>query len=96
MLSTLRSALAEATASTAAAEVGSGPPHTLKAVTETGIVLGEEMREEVLERLRRLGGRIEECGQAALLPSTLVRAAAVSCAPCFHCRLLRANATRAD
>jgi hypothetical protein len=31
-----------------------------------------EIREAVLERLQRLENRIEECGQAALLPSTLV------------------------
>ncbi len=58
-MATFRSALSAA--------VAADPPRADGSHAEDGI-LGA-----VLERLRRLIERIDECGQAALLPSTLVR-----------------------
>jgi hypothetical protein len=55
--------------------VATAPPGADGGRAEDGIM------QAVLERMRRLIGRIEECGQAALLPSTLVRFTA----PCADC-----------
>ena len=61
VMATFRSALSAA--------VAAAPPRADGGRAEEGVLPA------VLERLRRLIGRIDECGQAALLPSTLVRSA---------------------